>query len=123
MWHEWNANTGDNLVMSQWACMSHVHVHGAHAIIRMGVLKDSNGLPADLNLMKLTASHFNALITQNANWNMSNMFPIVYLNENLRYYNENLAWGKQEPLIHPYMFWSSTKGEKVVKTSFCFIYL
>ena len=65
MWHEWNANTGDvlvmwlasyvNLVMSQWACMSHVHVHGAHAIIRMGVLKYSNGLtgmPADLNLMK-----------------------------------------------------------------------
>ena len=44
---------------------------------------------------------------------------------NLRklYCNENLAWGKQEPLIHPYMFWYATKGEKVVKISFYFIYL
>ena len=42
---------------------------------------------------------------------MQNMFPIVYLNENLRYCNENLAWGKQEPLIHPYVFEYTTKGE------------
>ena len=49
------------------------------------------------------------------------MFPIVYLNENLRYCNENLAWGKQEP--HPYVSWYSTKGEKAVKNSFYFIYL
>ena len=132
---EWNTNTGDvmvmwltsyaNFVMSQWACMSHVHMHGACAIIEMGTLKYSNGLmgmPADPNLRKLTASHFNVLITQNANKNMPNMFPIVYLNENLRYCNENLAWGKQEPLVHPYMFWYTTKGEKAVKTSFYFIY-
>ena len=100
-WHEWNANAGDvmviwftsyaNLVMSCWACALHVHVR---AIIKMGMSKYSNGLtgmPADSNLGKLTASHFKVLITQKANENMPNMFPIVivYLNENLRYCNEN----------------------------------
>ena len=72
-------------------------MHGTHAIIKMGALKYSNGLmgmPADSNLKKLTASHFNVQNTQNANENMPNMFLIVYLNENLRYCNENLAWGK-----------------------------
>ena len=67
-------------------------MHGAHAIIKMGVSKYLNGLmgmPADSNLTKLTASHFKALITQNADKNMPNMFPLVYLNENLRYRNEN----------------------------------
>ena len=62
MWHEWNVNTGDtmvtwfasyaNLVMSQWACASCACVHGAHAIIKMGTLKYSNGLtgmPANSN--------------------------------------------------------------------------
>ena len=96
-WHEWNANAGDvmvtwfahdaNLVMSRWAC----------AIIKMGASKYPNGLtgtPADWNLGKITASHFEALITQNANENMPDMLLIVYLNENLRYCNENLAWGK-----------------------------
>ena len=135
-WHEWNVNAGDvmvmwfascvNLVISQWACTSHLHMHGAHAISKMGMPKYLNGLtgmPANLNLRKLTSSHFNALITQNSNENMPNMFLIVYLNENLRYCNENIAWGKQEPLIHPYMFWYTTKGEKVAKTSVCFIYL
>ena len=103
-----------------------MHVHGACAIIKMGTSKYSNGLtgmPANLNLGKLTASHFKALITQNANKNMPDMFPIVYLNENLRYCNENLAWSKREPLIHLYMFWYSTKGEKVVKNTFYFIFL
>ena len=67
-------------------------MHGAHAIIKMGASKYLNGLtgmPADSNLGKLTAPHFKALITQNANENMPNMFPIVYLDENLRYCNEN----------------------------------
>ena len=101
-------------------------MHGTHAVIKMGVLKYSNGLmgmPADLNLRKLTTSHFNALITQNANENMPNMFLTVYLNENLRYCYENLAWGKQELLIHLYLFWCTTKAEKAVKASFYFIYL
>ena len=87
----------------------------------MGASKYLNslmGTPADSNLTKLSASHFKALITQNANKNMPDMFPILYLNENLRYCIENLAWGKQEPLIHPYMFWYSTRGEKVVQTHF-----
>ena len=48
-------------------------VHGAHAIIKIAMSKYSNsltGMPADLNLMKLTASHFKALITENANENL-----------------------------------------------------
>ena len=100
------------------ACVSRVHVRGACAISKMGASKYSNGLtgtPADSNLGKLSASHFKVPITQNANENMPNMFPLVYLNENLRYCNENGAWGKQEPLIQPYSFWYSTKGEKAVK--------
>ena len=101
-WHEWNVDAGDvmmtwfthdaNLVTSRWACASRAHVHGAHAIIKMGVSKYSNGLtgmPADSNLGKITATHFKVLITQNVNENMPDMFPIVYLNENLRYCNEN----------------------------------
>ena len=57
----------------------------------MGVkyLNSLMGMPADSNLMKLTASHFQVLTTQNANENMPNMFLIAYLNENLRYCNEN----------------------------------
>ena len=75
-WHKWNTNAGDvmvmwfasyaNLVTSRWACASRAHMHGAHAIIKMGVSKYSNGLmgmPADSNLGKITASHFKALIT------------------------------------------------------------
>ena len=70
-WHEWNVNTGDvmvtwfvsyaNLVMSQWVCVSCTHVHGAHAIIKMGMSKYLNGLmgtPANSNLGKLATSHF-----------------------------------------------------------------
>ena len=56
------------------------HVHQMHACM-------AHMLPADQNLRKLTASHFK--ITQNSNENMPNMVLIVYLNENLRYYNEN----------------------------------
>ena len=134
-WHEWNANAGDvmvtwfahdaNLVTSRWACVSRAREHGACAIIKMGASKSPNGLagtPANRNLGKITA-HFKALITQNANENMPDMFLIVYLNENLRYCNENLAWGKREPLVHPYVFWYTTKGEKAIKNPFYFIFL
>ena len=102
MWHKWNTNSGDlmvvwfakytNLVTSRWACTSCMRMHGTCAIIKMGVSKYSNslmGMPADSNLTKLTTSHYKVLITKNANENMPNMFPLVYLNENLRYSNEN----------------------------------
>ena len=72
-------------------------MHGTHALDKNGVSKYLIGMAcmqADLNLGKLTASHLWVLNTQNANKNMPNMFPIAYLNENLRYCNENLAWGK-----------------------------
>ena len=101
-WHEWNVNAGDvmvtwfasyaNLVMPHWACTLCAHMHGACAIIKMGMLKYLNelaGMLANSNLEKLTATHFQVLITQNGNENMPNMYPIVYLNENLRYCNEN----------------------------------
>ena len=51
------------------------------------------------------------------------MIPSAYLNENLMDCNENLASGKREPLIHSYVFWYTTKGEKVAKISFYFIYM
>ena len=89
-WHEWNVNAGDimvmllvydaNLVTSCWACASHAHMYGAHAIIKMGASKYSNGLTANSNLGKLTASHFKALITQNANENMPPL-PVLVLNK------------------------------------------
>ena len=46
MWHEWNVNAGDvmvmwfssyvDLVMSHWACASCTCMHGAHPIIKNG---------------------------------------------------------------------------------------
>ena len=36
-------------------------------------------MQADLNLGKLTTSHFQVLITQNANGNMPNMIHIAYI--------------------------------------------
>ena len=52
-------------------------------------------MQANLNLGKITTSHFQVL---NGNRNMPNMIPIAYLNENFTDCNENLAGGKQEPL-------------------------
>ena len=101
-------------------------MHGAQALFKYGAPKYLSGLTctqADSNLGKLTTSHFWVLNTQSANKTMPNMFPIAYLNENLRYCIENLAWGKQEPVIRPYMFWYATNGEKVAKTSYYFIFM
>ena len=86
-----------NLVTSHLACTSWAHGHGEHDLIKNDTPKYLSGLAcmqADSNLGKLTTSHCQVLNTQNANGNMPNMFPIVYLNENLRYCNENLTWGK-----------------------------
>ena len=58
-------------------------MQGACALCKMGMTKYLNGLtgtPADSNLRKLTTSHIQVLITQNAIENMPNMFLIVYLN-------------------------------------------
>ena len=49
------------------------------------------------------------------------MIPIMSLNENLMDFNENFAWGKQEPMKNSYEFWYTTKGGKAVKTSFYLI--
>ena len=102
MWHEWNMNTGDvmvmwftsyvNLVTSQQACILSTGMHGTHALSKMGAPKYLNSLMVTLanpNLRKLTASHFWVLITQNANEHMPNMFLTVHLNENLRYLLKN----------------------------------
>ena len=136
MWHEWNTNANDviitwltlyvDLVTSCLACVTHVHMHGTHALCKTSMSKYSSGLvcmQANPNFAKINNPHFWVLSTQNANYNMPNMVPIAYLNENSTDCNENLAWGKQEPLIHPYMFWNKTKGEKVVKTSFYILFM
>ena len=80
-------------------------------------------MQANMNLVKITTSHIHVLNIQNANENMPNTILIAYLNENFTDCNENLAWGKQELIIHPYMFWYKTKGEKVAKTSFCILFM
>ena len=54
------------------------------------------------------------------NENMPNMIPIAYVNAMLMDCNENLAWGKQEHLIHPYMFWYTKKERKWQKPHFAF---
>ena len=86
-------------------------MHGTCALYKYGTSKCPSGLACtqpDLNLEKITASHFQVLNAQNENENMPNMIPIAYLKENFMDGNENLAWGKQEPLIHSYVFWHTT---------------
>ena len=83
MWHEWNANANDimmmwfalyvNLVMSCQACMMCMCMHGAHALCRTcrtSTSKYWSGLActqANPNLVKITAPHFQVLNNQNAN--------------------------------------------------------
>ena len=77
--------------------MSCTCMHGTCALSKNGAPKYPSGLTftqANSNLGKIIASHFQVQNTQNANENMPNMFPIGYLNADLRYCNENLAWGK-----------------------------
>ena len=42
---------------------------------------------------------------------MPNMILIAYLNKNFTNCNENLAWGKQEPLFTPMCFGTSQNTE------------
>ena len=79
-WHEWNVKANDvmmkwftlyvNLVMSCLACTMHAHLHGTCALCRNSMSKYSSGLvcmQADLNLPKITDSHFQVLNEQNSN--------------------------------------------------------
>ena len=92
-WHEWNVKADDvmmmwfasyaNQVMSQQAYTTCMCMYGTHALCRNSMSKYLNDLvcmQADLNLEKITSSHFQVLNTQNANENMPNMIPIAYLN-------------------------------------------
>ena len=101
MWHKWNGNTNDlmmmwfalfaNVVTSHLACTSRTCMHGACALNKCGTSKYPSGLActqANSNLGKLTTSNFWVLNTQNVNENMPNMIPIAYLNENLMDCNE-----------------------------------
>ena len=104
-WHEWNMNADD--IPMTWFT-SYVNLAMSHlALCRISVSKYSSGLAcmqANSNLEKISTSHYWVLYTQNANENMTIMIPIAYLNENFMDCNENLAWGKQEPLIPPHVF-------------------
>ena len=116
-WHKWNTFVDDimmtwftlhvNLVTSHWACMSCTCVHGTCTQNKYGAkyLSDLACTQAKSNLEKISIPHFQVLNSQNANKNMPNMFPIAYLNENLMKCNEDLAWGKQERLVHSHVFW------------------
>ena len=76
MWHKWNVNADDvmmmwfalfaNLVMSHLACASCMCMHGAWALYKYGASKYPSGLAcmqADSNIGKITASHFQVLNT------------------------------------------------------------
>ena len=89
MWHEWNAITNDimitwftlyaNLVTSHLACMTCMHLHGTCALYKYGAPKYPSvlaSMQADLNLEKITTTHFWVVNTQNANENMPNMIPL-----------------------------------------------
>ena len=55
-----------NLVTSHLACALHALVHGAHALYKYDMSKYLSGLAclqADLNIEKITASHFHVLNT------------------------------------------------------------
>ena len=71
MWHEWNANADDimmmwftlyaNLVTSHLPCVAHMHMHGTCALCKTSTSKYSSGLAcmqADSNLAIITAAHF-----------------------------------------------------------------
>ena len=75
-WHKWNMNTGDIMVVVCIICkpcdimlgMSCACMHGACALTKNDAPKYPSGLvftQADLNLGKITASHFQVLNTQN----------------------------------------------------------
>ena len=77
MWHKWNVNANDmmmmwftlfvNLVMSHLACMMCAHMHGTHALYKYGASKYPSGLActqANSNLEKITPSHFWVINTQ-----------------------------------------------------------
>ena len=106
-WHKWNANAND--VMMTWFTLytkpsdvtlgmhNHAHLHDTCALSKSGMSKYLSCLvciQANPNLVKITASNFGVLNTQNANQNMPKLIPIAYLNENFIDCNENLAWGK-----------------------------
>ena len=94
-WHDQNANADDvmmmwftsyaNLWTSCLACMTHAFMHGIYALNKYGTstyLSDLVCIQSDLNLEKITSSHFYVLNTQNANEITPKMVPIAYLNEN-----------------------------------------
>ena len=87
------------------ACMMHVHMHGTCALSNMGMSKYLSGLvcmQANLNLEKITASHFWVLNIQTAIENMPNMIPIAYLNKTFNDCSENLWCGvNKNPLFIP----------------------
>ena len=95
MWHKWNKNADDimmmwftlymSLVMTHLACVTSACMHRAHALYKYGVSKYLSGLActqADSNLERITTTHFWVLNAPNANKNMPNMIPIAYLNKN-----------------------------------------
>ena len=72
------------LMMSCQACVTCVHVHGTCTLGETGMSKYLSDLActqADLDLAKITASHFQVLNTQNANGNMPNMILIAYISQ------------------------------------------
>ena len=133
-WHEWNTNSNDvmmtgftsfvNLGMSCLAYLAyamHTDMHGAGALHKYGTSKYQSGLActqADLNLEKITASHFWVLTAPNASKNMPNTIPIAYLNKNFMDCNENWHGVNKNPSFIPTCFGTQQKVRKWQKLHF-----
>ena len=66
------------------------------------LLMDRPFTQAEQYLSKLTASHFNTLNMDFANWNMLKRIPIAMLNENNANGNENFRICAEEPIAPLY---------------------
>ena len=86
-------------------CTAHAHTQAGHPYVNMAcqkLLMDMPFTPAELDLIKLTASHFSTLNTKIANQNMLNMILITMHNKNKADCNETFKICAEESVGHLY---------------------
>ena len=90
-----------HVVMSCAHCAVHAHMQAGHPYVYMAcqeLLMDMPFAPAQLYIMKLTASHFTPLNIRIVNQNVIKMILIAMLNENMANCNENFWMCAEESL-------------------------
>ena len=92
-------------------CVVHTYRQTSHPYENLAcqkLLMDMLFAPANLYLIKLTASHFSTLNTRIANQNMLKMILIAMHNENNADYNENFRICAEE-FVGPLYKWLTSK--------------